>query len=114
MKRFKVFAIAAILGLSIGLFPNASFADDVRLGVGFFLGLPVPILTVDNDGPYYRHEHGYAYGQDYRGYYDHGYRHEYYGHRGYYGQGDYGRRGYGHGDFGRGGNRHGDHGRGHR
>lgn len=107
MKHFKVFVIAAILGLSVGLLPKAGWADDVRLGVGFFLGLPVPILTFDDNRPYDRHEPGYAYGPAYRGYGydDHGNNYRDYRHRGYYGRGDYGHRDYGRGDYGRGGHR---------
>ena len=116
MKCFKVFVAAAILGLSVGLLPQASYAGDVRVGVGFFLGLPVPVLTFDDHGPYDRY--GYGYGPAYGGYYHQGYRHSYYGPRGYYGRGDYGPRGYGHrghgrGDYGRGGYGHGHRG-GHR
>ena len=116
MKHIKVFVVAAILGLSLGLLPQAGYAGDVRVGVGFFLGLPVPVLTFDDYGPY--HRHGYAYGPAYGDYYHHGYRHGYYGPRGYYGRGDYGPRGYGHrghgrGDYGRGGHGHGHRG-GHR
>lgn len=111
MKHLKVFVIAAILGLSVGLLPQASYASDVRVGVGFFLGLPVPVLTFDDHGPYDRH--GYAYGPAYPGYYHQGYRHDYDGPRGYYGRGDYGHRGHGRGDYGRGGHGNG-HGWGHR
>ncbi len=100
MKRLKVLVIAAILGLSVGLLPKAGLADDVRLGVGFFFGLPVPMVTIGDNGPYYQHR--YAYGPSYyRGYYHPGYRYHDYRHGGHYGRGDYGHRGYGRGDFGR-------------
>lgn len=111
MKHVKVFVIAAMLGLSVGLLPQAGYAGDVRLGVGFFLGLPVPVLTFDDHGPYDRY--GYAYGPTYGGYYHQGYRHGYDGPRGYYGRSDYGHWGHGRGDYGRRGHAHG-HGWGHR
>jgi len=100
MKRFKVFIIAAMLGLSVGFLPKAGMAGDLQVGVGFFLGLPVPVVTFADDRPHY--SHGYNYGPVYgpNGHYrgnDHGKdRHRYYDHRDYR-RADNGHRGHGRG-----------------
>jgi len=106
MERFKVFIIAAMLGLSVGLLPKTSMAGDLQVGVGFFLGLPVPVVTFADDRPYYSHgrDYGPAYrpqGRYYRGYYHGEDRQRHYDHRDYR-RGDNGHEGHGRGDFGRG------------
>lgn len=74
MKKVKVILVTVMLGLAVGLLPKASWAADIS--VGFFMGLPVPVVTVAP--PPVHHSAGYvltpvtepahwqAYGPDYR------------------------------------------------
>ena len=45
MKKIKVMAIMGMLGLVLTFVPKAGLAADVS--VGFFMGLPVPVVTFD-------------------------------------------------------------------
>ena len=45
MKTYKTMVVTVILGLALIILPKVTWAADVS--VGFFLGLPIPVVTFD-------------------------------------------------------------------
>jgi hypothetical protein len=73
MKKIKGMTIMGLLALVVTFLPQSSLAADVS--IGFFLGLPIPIVTVDPPREHHVSppvvyapapipHHGYAYGHE--------------------------------------------------